>query len=103
MTGTYYVPPVKKINSPFGKSQMAKGKLVNQVKNILFRSGDTVKRSRKDSDGEHQVPEKKVNFNPGELISLKWSYHVDIPSVALADNPYHVLVLNKHRAILKLT
>lgn len=42
--GVYYCPPIPKYKHPLKKSIMAKGKLVNQVRNILFRSGDTLSR-----------------------------------------------------------
>lgn len=56
MVGTYYVPPMKKSSSPFGRPIMAKGKLVNQVKNIIFRSGDTNKREH--NEESCVVPQK---------------------------------------------
>lgn len=44
----HYCPPIRKANHPLKKSVMAKGKLVNQVRNILFKSGDTaIKRETK--------------------------------------------------------
>ncbi|CAH0550212.1 unnamed protein product [Brassicogethes aeneus] len=59
--GTYYVPPIKKNNSPFGKSMMAKGKLVNQVKNTLFRSGDTNKRHIGSDEDTYLESKKKCS------------------------------------------
>ena len=45
--GVYYCPPIKKSYSPFHKPVMAKGKLVNHCRNILFRSGDTHKQRKR--------------------------------------------------------
>ncbi|CAH0547165.1 unnamed protein product [Brassicogethes aeneus] len=102
--GVYYCPPIRKGEHPLKKSVMAKGKLVNQVRNILFRSGDTTLRrttgSKRDSEGSEDAsslyeyddgPSKKNkgndnnedilwlqhNFEPWEKVLEKWknTYH----------------------------
>lgn len=51
-TYTYFVPAITKNESRTGKPILAKGKLVNKVRNILFISPDTVqcKRKRKSTE-----------------------------------------------------
>lgn len=56
--GTYYVPAIKKSDTPLKKSIMSRGKLVNCVRNILQRSGDTKRRrtlSKTDEDKDNAV------------------------------------------------
>lgn len=63
--GTYYVPVVKNCHSLSKKTIMAKGKLVNQVRNIIFLSGETVKRKAADSNDSPEdsiVPKKRLNL-----------------------------------------
>lgn len=48
--GTYYVPSVKKRDSISGKPVFAKGKLVDKIRNTLYKSGE---RKRKLSEKEN--------------------------------------------------
>lgn len=43
----YYVPYISKGSSPDGKCVFAKGRLVDKVRNILYRSGDTLPHKKK--------------------------------------------------------
>lgn len=42
--GTYFVRPVQKRDSLSGKSILAKGKLVDKVRNLLYMSGERKKK-----------------------------------------------------------
>lgn len=45
---TYYCPYMPKKDSKTGKCVLAKGRIVDKVRNILYRSGDTIRcRKRK--------------------------------------------------------
>lgn len=44
---TYFVPAIKKSESNIGRPILAKGKLVNKVRNVLFISPDSVPCKRK--------------------------------------------------------
>lgn len=47
---TYYIPYISRRNSGSDKGVFAKGRLVDKVRNILYRSGDTVPHKRKKTD-----------------------------------------------------
>lgn len=74
--GVYYCPPIRKGEHPLKKSVMAKGKLVNQVRNILFRSGDTTsrrtgrKRAAEESEDECDGEPSKKNKGKNTLLSI---------------------------------
>lgn len=87
--GVYYCPPIKKSENPFKKSVMAKGKLVNQMRNILFRSGDTVarrseKRKIEDLEGDRRVVPR--NDNTGSDSTMFWNILIRILFVIETQN-----------------
>ncbi|XP_030763798.1 uncharacterized protein LOC115888271 [Sitophilus oryzae] len=79
--GVYYCPPVKKACSPFHKPVMAKGKLVNHCRNILFRSGDTQKQRKRAHEDEDEesfgiVPKQKEdNLEDTFKEEIAWLQH----------------------------
>lgn len=93
--GTYYVPPIKKHDSLTGKSTLAKGKLVDKVRNLIHKCQEAVpKRKRKSGDcldnkDACEPPSKKIaessilennsdvlwlqlNDEPWEEVLQKW-------------------------------
>lgn len=66
--GTYYVAPVKKKDSIHGKPIVARGKLVDKAKNVLYKSGEGVplrERKKREAEGycsqEDQLNTKRNN------------------------------------------
>ncbi|KAK4886725.1 hypothetical protein RN001_002996 [Aquatica leii] len=58
--GVYYIPAVKKINSPTGRSLLAKGKLVDKCRNLLHNCADVViQKLRKSNSDEVEILSKK--------------------------------------------
>lgn len=51
-SGTYFVPPVKKNESFSGKPLFAKGKLVDKIRNTLYKSGEKRKSKTEIEQGE---------------------------------------------------
>lgn len=60
--GTYYCAPVRKYSSPLNKSVPARGKLVNQVRNILHLSGETRKRKSETLDSVSDKVEYNIDY-----------------------------------------
>lgn len=84
--GTYFTKPIKKIDSINGRSTVARGKLVDKVRNLLYKYGD---RKRSASESESTPPPKKScddlkdlhsrdilwlnnNSEPWEEVIIKW-------------------------------
>lgn len=69
--GTYYLAPISKSDSPSGKSIIARGKLVNCVRNILHLSGDTRKRkTRKRPTEAYMEEDEETQIKLQSKISL---------------------------------
>lgn len=59
MMGTYFVPPVKKRDSLNGKCVLARGKLVDKVKNLVYKCGEAEpkrKRRKTDNNDSETIP-----------------------------------------------
>lgn len=69
--GTYFVPPIKKRDSISGKPCFAKGKLVDKIRNTLYKSGE---RKRKNSEKENNQNTSKRSKNLQELQGFIPSY-----------------------------
>lgn len=65
-TGTYFVPPIKKRQSISGKPSFAKGKLVDKIRNTLYKSGEKRKKSTSE---ENVIPNKTKKYE--ELKGFK--------------------------------
>lgn len=61
---TYYIKPIRKNKSSTGKSIRARGKLVDKVRNLLFKSGE--KRRKKDDEPS--------NIDDSTLVQLQGIY-----------------------------
>lgn len=61
---TYYVPPIRKTGSPFGRSIAAKGKLVDRYRNCRYKLRKTgileTCSGEKDTDTESDVDINKI-------------------------------------------
>lgn len=49
-TGSYYVPAIRKCDSPTGRPVLAKGKLVDKCKNLIYACGSAIPKLRKRTD-----------------------------------------------------
>lgn len=58
-SGTYFVPPVKKNESISGKPLFAKGKLVDKIRNTLYKSGEK-RKSKAESDESELAKKNKL-------------------------------------------
>ncbi|CAG9765746.1 unnamed protein product [Ceutorhynchus assimilis] len=89
--GIYYCPSVKKSCSPFHKPVMAKSKLVNHCRNILFRSGDTNKqRNTKNEDDEDFAIVPKHSKDNLEVKDAWNKIFVDNPNIIWVCDPCKV-------------
>lgn len=64
--GSFYVPAVRKCDSPIGRPILAKGKLVDKCKNLIQACGDAVPKQRKrkfDNKETHQAKSSKFDFD----------------------------------------
>lgn len=50
--GTYFIHPVRKGQSPTGKPVVSKGKLVDKVRNLLFKYGERKRPSTTGTDSD---------------------------------------------------
>lgn len=60
--GIYFVPPVKKRDSISGKPGFAKGKLVDKIRNTLFKSGERKRKFTGKENADHSTPKKSKNL-----------------------------------------
>ncbi|CAH0562948.1 unnamed protein product [Brassicogethes aeneus] len=87
--GTYFVPPIPKNKSISGKSIFAKGKLVDKCRNLLYISGESKRKKRRERDENDDPQAKKSrltidketeddqiwlksNFEPWATVLEKW-------------------------------
>lgn len=68
---TYFVSPIKKRDSLNGRPSYARGKLVDKVKNILYKSGE---RKRQNPSTANQCPAKKRKISE-EAKGFNTTYH----------------------------
>ncbi|XP_074032341.1 uncharacterized protein isoform X2 [Leptinotarsa decemlineata] len=70
-TGIYYIPAIKKRHSVTGKSIVAKGRLVDKCRNIIYKCDDAItlkSRKRKSSwNSTENIPEKEATDTVAEL------------------------------------
>ncbi|CAH0562887.1 unnamed protein product [Brassicogethes aeneus] len=87
--GVYYVPAIRKADSPTGKSILARGKLVDKCRNLIHKCEEAtpIRKKRKHSEEENQpTPEVtsvsediaddilwlQIHSEPFEDVLLKW-------------------------------
>lgn len=57
--GTYFTHPIKKRDSINGRSTIARGKLVDKVRNLIYKYGDRKRGHTLDSENDENQPSKK--------------------------------------------
>ncbi|KAB0805329.1 hypothetical protein PPYR_02299, partial [Photinus pyralis] len=73
--GTYYVPPIRKSESIIGKSVLARGKLVDKVRNLIHKCEEAnpkrKRRSKESNDSTDEILEKRGRVNNDDMTWLK--------------------------------
>lgn len=85
--GTYYIPAIRKADSPCKRSVMAKGKLVDKVRNIVHKCEEATPRRKKrsvvssndnDANRTHSFTKNddvlwlEINTEPWDDVIQKW-------------------------------
>lgn len=111
--GTYYVPAVRRAESAVQKSVMAKGKLVDKVRNLIYRCEEAVPRRKRkaskpatviqDSHSDTNLQNEdilwlQINVEPWEEVLQKWE---DTYTIRREDKTETVMEFLEHWSILK--